>query len=53
MPEWLVNALQRQKLSEDAKTSVASKVVEAGEAHSEQSARVEPTEQELQQRYNM
>lgn len=53
MPQWLVDALRTQELSEDAKSTVANKVVKAGEAHSEQAARVEPTEQDLQKRYNM
>ncbi len=51
MPNWL-RELQAQQLSAEELSSVASKVAAAGEAHSKQTARIEPTEKELNQRYN-
>ncbi len=53
MPPWLLKALEEQRLTAEELTSVADKVVAEGKEHSKQSARIEPTESELQQRYNM
>ena len=53
MPEWLVEALKNNPLTEEEKSSVIKSVLDAGEEHSRQTAMMRPTEADRQIRYNM
>ena len=53
MPQWLVSSLKTQKLTTDEVNAVLKKVSDTGKAHDIQAARIEPTEEDLKQRFNI
>ncbi len=53
MPQWLINALRTQTLSETEKAAVLIPVASATEQHDKQAARIAPTDEDLLQRFNI
>jgi hypothetical protein len=53
MPQWLIDSLKNNKLSNEEKLNVINNVIAADKKHDIQSARIIPTKEERYQRFNI